>query len=247
MKGGAIRLFSVAGIAVYLHFTWFVIAAFEVTSVAKRYSNPIWGVFEYLALFAIVLLHEFGHAFACRSTGGEVDRIVLWPLGGLAFVRPPPRATAQLWSIAAGPLVNVVLFPVLFAALVVLARLRIGLHNDALQFSASLFTINGVMLIFNLLPLYPLDGGQILRSLLWFRLGPIRSLEIASCVGMVGAIGLGIYALYRSSIWFGMLSFFLLSQAAAGWQHAKAMRVNEDVARKPSADDPRLHASSTEL
>src|ERR1700682_6554747 len=113
MQGGALRLFRFAGIQVYLHFSWFIVAAFEVTQFSKRYQSPIWGLLEYLALFLIVLLHAFGHAFACRQTGGEADRIILWPLGGIAFVNPPPRPGAYLWSMAGGPLVNVILFPIL--------------------------------------------------------------------------------------------------------------------------------------
>ena len=70
-----------------------------------------------LALFLIVLIHEFGHQLACRSVGGQTHDIVLWPLGGVAYVSPPQRPGAQLWSIAAGPLVNVVLIPV-FSVLV---------------------------------------------------------------------------------------------------------------------------------
>src|SRR2546429_3623820 len=120
---GAFPIFCLAGIRVYLHFTWFIVAALEVVRFAGRYRNPIWAAFEYLALFAIVLLHEFGHAFACRQTGGIADRIVLWPLGGIAFVDPPRRPGAVLWSIAAGPLVNVVLFPVL-SMLLLLIRAR---------------------------------------------------------------------------------------------------------------------------
>ena len=61
----------------------------------------------------IVLIHEFGHQLACRSVGGQTHDIVLWPLGGVAYVSPPQRPGAQLWSIAAGPLVNVILFPIL--------------------------------------------------------------------------------------------------------------------------------------
>src|SRR5579864_5360255 len=61
----------------------------------------------------VVLLHEYGHALACRQVGGTADRIVLWPLGGVAYVNPPPRAAATLWSIAAGPLVNVALLVIL--------------------------------------------------------------------------------------------------------------------------------------
>lgn len=70
-----------------------------------------WNIAEYLALFGIVLLHEFGHALACRQVGGKAERVVLWPLGGIALVQPPPRPGALLWSIAAGPLVNLVLVP----------------------------------------------------------------------------------------------------------------------------------------
>src|ERR1041385_1300071 len=91
---GALPIFRLAGIRVYLHFTWFIVAALEVARFAHRYHNPIWAVFEYLALFGIVLLHEFGHALACRQTGGHADTIVLWPLGGIAFVQPPPRPGA---------------------------------------------------------------------------------------------------------------------------------------------------------
>jgi Zn-dependent protease len=101
---GVLPLFRLAGIRVYLHFTWFIVAALEVTQFAHRYHNPIWAALEYCALFGVVLLHEFGHAFACRQTGGEADTIVLWPLGGIAFVKPPARPSAYLWSIAAGPL-----------------------------------------------------------------------------------------------------------------------------------------------
>src|SRR5512132_3571289 len=77
---GALPIFRLAGIRVYLHFTWFIVAALEVTRFAHRYHNPIWAALEYCALFGVVLLHEFGHALACRQTGGEVDTIVLWPL-----------------------------------------------------------------------------------------------------------------------------------------------------------------------
>ena len=110
---GSIRLFRVAGITVFLHWSWFVVAMFEINLRVGRYSSPVWNVLEYLALFCIVLMHEFGHSLACRQVGGRADRIVLWPLGGVAFVDPPQRPGAILWSLAAGPLVNVVLVPVL--------------------------------------------------------------------------------------------------------------------------------------
>src|SRR5882757_4139379 len=107
---GSFRLFRFAGIQVYLHWSWFVVGVIEVNTRSREYSYFVWNVLEYAALFGIVLMHEFGHALACRQVGGSADRIVLWPLGGVAYVDPPPRPAATLWSIAAGPLVNLVLF-----------------------------------------------------------------------------------------------------------------------------------------
>src|SRR5207249_1734078 len=112
-RKGSFHLFRFAGIDLYLHWSWFVIAAFEIENRARGYSSLTWNVLEYLALFLIVLLHEFGHALACRQVGGQANQIVLWPLGGVAYVAPPPRPGATLWSIAAGPLVNVILAPIL--------------------------------------------------------------------------------------------------------------------------------------
>jgi Zn-dependent protease len=81
---GTFRLFRLAGVQVFLHWSWFVVAAFEIQERRGQYSSPIWNVAEYLALFAIVTLHEFGHSLACRQVGGTADHVVLWPLGGIA-------------------------------------------------------------------------------------------------------------------------------------------------------------------
>lgn len=228
--GGTIRLFKFSGITVYLHFSWFLIAAYEFTRRAGVYSSPVWSALEYIALFAIVLLHEFGHALACRQTGGVADRIVLWPLGGIAFVNPPRRPGAMLWSIAAGPLVNVILLPILSVALVLF---RGAEPTDPALFVFHVWWINLGLLIFNMLPIYPLDGGQILRSLLWFPLGEIRSLQIASVIGLIGSIALaGVMLLLGMDIfWTAIMSLFLISRAVAGWQYAKALVQEEEANR----------------
>src|SRR6185295_7350486 len=166
MLRGAFPLFRFRGIQVYLHFTWFIVAFLEFSQFSRRYHSPIWGVCEYLGLFAIVLVHEFGHAFACRQTGGRADTIMLWPLGGAAFVSPPQRPGAYLWSIAAGPLVNVILLPILTVILVVArANFRVS-DPDVYRFIWAIWNVNAGILIFNLLPIYPLDGGQLLRGVL---------------------------------------------------------------------------------
>src|SRR5271166_2547609 len=116
-RQGSIHLFRFAGVDVFLHWSWFLVALFEINARAGKYSSIVWNVLEYLALFLIVLIHEYGHALACRQVGGRANQIVLWPLGGVAYVDPPPRPGATLWSIAAGPLVNVALVPVLYVIL----------------------------------------------------------------------------------------------------------------------------------
>jgi Zn-dependent protease len=235
MQGGTIRLFKFRGVQVYLHFSWFIVAAYQLTQRLNNYHAQIFAAYEYLALFAIVLLHEFGHSLACRQTGGSADQIVLWPLGGIAFVNPPRRPGAVLWSIAAGPLVNVALVPVL--ELLWIFAGHAGWYYEApdtFRLIGMIRFINYVLLIFNLLPIYPLDGGQILRALLWFPLGEIRSLQIASVIGLIGGACLAIYALMVRSFWLGIMAFFLLSRAIAGWQYAKVM-VAEKAARADEA------------
>src|SRR5438445_6879595 len=160
MRTGVIRLFRFAGIDVYLHFTWFLVAAIFMTDYMRRFRSPVCGVLEYVAIFVIVLIHEFGHALACRQVGGVANRIVLWPLGGIAYVNPPPRPGAVLWSIAAGPLVNVALVPITLGLYV---WSGMGGHDagDLPGYLQAIFFINLGLLLFNLLPIYPLDGGQI--------------------------------------------------------------------------------------
>jgi Zn-dependent protease len=237
---GAFPIFRLAGIRVYLHFTWFIVAALEITRFAHRYHNPIWAALEYCALFVVVLLHEFGHAFACRQTGGQADTIVLWPLGGIAFVKPPARPGAYIWSIAAGPLVNVILFPLLFFFVAAVTGLHWRIvHPDFYNFIVTVFFMNGVLLLFNLIPVYPLDGGQIVRGLLWLKFGPIRSLKAASVIGFAGAILFALWAFAARSIWLGILAFFIFAQAQAGWRAAQNLSLEtEQAARRDAAISP---------
>ena len=93
-REGSIHLFRFAGVDVFLHWSWFLVAVVEIQSRNGRYSSLTWNVAEYLAIFLIVMLHEFGHAMACRQVGATANQIVLWPLGGVAYVDPPPRPGA---------------------------------------------------------------------------------------------------------------------------------------------------------
>lgn len=243
-RNGSIRLFRFAGIEVFLHWSWFLVAVIAIKLRSGHYSSPVFNVFEYLALFVIVLLHEFGHSLACRSVGGKADQIVLWPLGGVAYVAPPQRPGATLWSIAAGPLVNVALLPVFFA--VWWAAGQVGWeesHPDIYRLVQMIALINTAILAFNILPIYPLDGGQILRSLLWFPFGRARSLMVASLIGFVGVALLFALAVFRHSLWTGIMAAFILMNCVQGFRHARQLAALEKLPRRAGFACPECKAS----
>ena len=243
-RQGSFHLFRFVGIDVFLHWSWFVVAIYSINQRGDKYTSLTWNVLEYLALFIIVLLHEFGHALACRQVGGEANQIVLWPLGGVAYVNPPQRPGATLWSIAAGPLVNVVLLPVLFGLSFLFQSLGWQESRpNAYAFINTVATINLVLLIFNLLPVYPLDGGQILRSLLWFVVGRARSLMVASVIGFVGVAGLAALAWHEKSPWMGIISAFIFLNCWRGFKYARALSVADKVPRHSGFSCPVCNAS----
>src|SRR5712691_11712289 len=239
-RQGSIRLFRFAGVDLFLHWSWFLVATYEIRNRAGTYSSLTWNVLEYLSLFLIVMLHEYGHALACRQVGGIANRIVLWPLGGVAYVDPPPRPGATLWSIAAGPLVNVALLPVLWVLLSLSRSLGWPLTMpDAHALLRSIFYIDLVLLIFNMLPIYPLDGGQILRSLLWFVLGRARSLMVATIIVFLGVAGFIGLAVWVHSVWFGVLAVFMLMNCWGGLRHALALSRFAKLPRRDGFACPR--------
>jgi len=234
LQQGSIRLFRLAGIDVFLNWSWFLVGAYEINARAGHYSSILWNVLEYLALFGIVLTHEFGHALACRSVGGTANRIMLWPFGGVAYVDPPQRPGATLWSIAAGPLVNVALFPILLAIFKSGTWLGWGATApDVYRLVSAILWIDVGLLIFNILPVYPLDGGKILWSLLWFVMGRARALMAAAIVGFLGVAGFILLAIRIGDLWLGAISLYLVMSCWSGFQQARAML---QVAKLPRRD-----------
>jgi Zn-dependent protease len=242
-SSGSIRLFRLAGIQVYLHWwSWLLVAWFQISQRGNTYSSVGWMIAEYVALFGIVLMHEFGHSFASRQVGGESREILLWPFGGIAFVKVPPRPGAHLWSIAAGPLVNVALFPVLMLAVGLSGSLGWSQRvPDFGRFLFMLFLINKWLLIFNLLPIYPLDGGQIFRALLWFRLGAPRSLQIATIVGFIGVAALIVRAILLQSLFSGAIAAFLGMECYRSYKQAKAQFALQRLPRHAGFACPACH------
>jgi Zn-dependent protease len=241
---GSIHLFKFKGIDVFLHWSWFLVAAYEIQSRNSRYSSITWNIIEYLALFLIVMTHEFGHSLACRQVGGTANRIVLWPLGGVAYVDPPPRPGATLWSIAAGPLVNVALAPVLFGLFMFARSANLATTMpDEYQLVRAVLSIDIGLLVFNMLPIYPLDGGQILRSLLWYVLGRARSLFVATILGFVGVVAFIGLAFWIRDVWFAAIAVFMLLNCWNGLQQARALLKIAKIPRRDGFACPRCHSA----
>ena len=242
---GSIQIAKLSGISVNVHWTWLVVAYFAIQYRTSIYESRIWNVVEYLSLFAIVTLHEFGHSLACRQVGGKADRIVLWPLGGIAFVQPPPRPGAWLWSIAAGPLVNLLLVPLTIAAVLFADYQDWPETNlDAYYFVQILAQMNLVLLVFNMLPIYPLDGGQILQSLLWFLIGRAKSLLIVSVIGMICGAAVVVIAGYFGDLWLVVVAFFVGMRSLAGFREARQLAATANPLQDPYALGVPIDASA---
>jgi predicted RNA-binding Zn-ribbon protein involved in translation (DUF1610 family) len=162
----------------------------------------------------------------------------------VAYVDPPPRPGAVLWSIAAGPLVNVALVPLLtIGRLLAISWGWPDSMPDVYRLLSAVWIINLALLIFNVLPVYPLDGGQILRALLWFVLGRARSLMVAVAIGFVGVAGLLALALWQQSIWIGIMAAFILMNCWRGLRQARALAKLAAAPRHEGFACPACHAA----
>lgn len=215
----SIGLFRLSRIDVRIHVFFVLYIVVRVLSSAGEGLSFMIALLSGLIMFTLVLLHEFGHCLACRWVKGEANEIIMWPLGGLAMCIPPRTWRANLITTAGGPMVNVVLVPIL--ALVLLAM---GAPTDFLVFNpfkpgAILGSVwftgpinyvriavwlayfsNLALLAFNvLLPMFPMDGGRLLQEFLWARLGYRKSMQIATTIGLAFAVVVGLFAMTMRS------------------------------------------------
>jgi Zn-dependent protease len=195
----------------------------EIFGHLNSYSTGVWNLLEYVVLFGLVFVHELGHAVACRQVGGRVESIVLGPFGGSAYVTPPPRPGPLLWTTVGGLLVNLALIPVTFGLFLLYHFAGDG--GDFDRFLRTVAILNALLLLFNLLPMYPMDGGQILHATLWVFLGRARSLLVVSFLGVVGGIALvGLAAALGGGwAWTAVLAVFVAWQSIVGFLAADAL------------------------
>ncbi|HET9508527.1 MAG TPA: site-2 protease family protein [Gaiellaceae bacterium] len=253
--GSSLRLGRFFGIELGINWSWLVIFVLIVWSLAAAIfpaQNPDLGDAAYvvmalvaaLAFFTSLVAHEYGHALVARREGMEIEGITLWLFGGVArFKGMFPSAGAEFRIAIAGPLVSLTL-----GVLFVLLAVGAGLPEAADAVVAWLGYINLALLVFNLLPALPLDGGRILRSLLWQARGDFRwATTIAAGIGrgfgylfIAGGILLFIVADSFSGAWLAFIGFFLL-QAAGGEarylatrEALEGLRVRDLMVREPA-------------
>lgn len=196
------RLGTFAGIGVYMHATFLLLLGY-VGYVHWREQQTVAavaaGIAFILAIFACVVLHEFGHALTARRFGIRTRDITLLPIGGVARLeRMPDQPMQEFWVAVAGPAVNVAIALALFGYLVFTQTIgpvaTLGVTGGG--FLERLLAVNVLLVVFNLVPAFPMDGGRILRALLALKLEYTRATQIAAWLGQAIALAFGFLGLF---------------------------------------------------
>lgn len=229
----------VKGTVIRIHLTFVLFLVWiAVTAYARGGQRAaLEGVLFISLVFASVLLHEFGHVFAARRYGIKTADITLLPIGGVAQLeRIPEKPSEELVVALAGPAVNVVIAAVLALVLGGLPHIGVGLNveNPGVSLLGRLAWVNVTLVLFNLIPAFPMDGGRVLRALLGMRMGHARATRIAAGVGQVVAFGLGLAGLFGNPILIFIALFVYMGAssegAAAQQREASASLVTLDAA-----------------
>ena len=188
----AIRLGRIAGIEVRIHLTFFLLLGWMGLASYQEAGTraALVSVGLLCLVFFCVLLHEFGHALAARRYGIRTPDITLFPFGGVARIeRMPEKPVQELVIALAGPAVNVVIALLLWLGMMAAgASWRIDPTKFEGSLTGALLSVNVWLLLFNLIPAFPMDGGRVLRALLALRLGQARATQIAAGIGQAIAV-----------------------------------------------------------
>ena len=222
----SLRLFEVAGTTVRVHFTFFLLLAWigALHWSQGGASAAIDGIVFIILLFTCVVLHEFGHAFAARRFGIKTPEITVLPIGGVARLeRMPEKPMQEIIVALAGPAVNVVIALVLILFLG--ARFDFSQVTQLEAMSSSLIgklaVVNVVLVLFNLIPAFPMDGGRVLRALLALKFGYVRATQIAAAAGQALAVGFGFIGLFGNPL-LVLVALFIYFAASAESRHVEA-------------------------
>ncbi len=226
------RALQIAGIDIKIHFTFFLILVLGAIQWEVPYgiAGAIFGILLMILLFVCVTLHELGHSLVARMFGIPVREIILLPLGGVALLeRNPTKAWHELLIAIAGPLVNLVIAAVLAAATGA-ATVFGSLDAAALQRDTGAPSFGGLLIwlleanlllaLFNMIPAFPLDGGRVLRSILAMVTNFQRATRIATIVGQLIAVALGVFGIASGNFVLALVAVFVF--LGAGQENAES-------------------------
>jgi Zn-dependent protease/CBS domain-containing protein len=238
--GGSFKIGRAFGIDVKVHWTFLLLLAFFAFAGYQRtgsLTNALVTTAIILALFLCVVLHEYGHSLVAQRLGIEIQDITLLPIGGLARLKSLPDKPWDEVKIAlAGPLVNVVLAPIFFGVALLLGgglampiNILEGTQSAAQVFSYLGF-INVALVVFNMIPAFPMDGGRVLRGLLATRLGAVRATDISSAVGQFFAVAFFLIGLLSSNFLLALVAVFIFFGASGEAQMVRQRELMRGLA-----------------
>ncbi|NOK64204.1 MAG: hypothetical protein GFH27_549323n57 [Chloroflexi bacterium AL-W] len=224
------RIGQIAGIDIKVHLTFFLILAFGAFQFGSQFGVPgaLFGVLVMILLFVCVVLHELGHSIVAQRFGIPVREILLLPLGGVALLtRTPSKPMHELLIALAGPLVNVVIAAILFVVLGFKVALlgfdslttSLRLEPDLGSLLIWLLYANVMLVVFNMIPAFPLDGGRVLRAVLEMFMTHRRATQIASRTGQVFAVLMAVFAIFIGNILLILVAAFIFF--GAGQENAQ--------------------------
>ena len=232
-----IKLGRIFGVQLGLHYSWLIIALLVMLSLAGQFhsANPQWGggtiwvtaIITGVLFFVAIILHELSHAAVAKARGLPVRSITLFALGGVAQIeKDAADAKTEFWMAIVGPIASVII-----GVLCLLLAWALGWApwgaptTPAVAMLMWLGVINIALAIFNLIPGYPLDGGRVLRAIIWWSTGDVtRSTRIASVVGQFVAFTFIVFGIFRvfvgagfGGLWIAFIGWFLLDAARASY------------------------------
>ena len=229
------KLGTFAGIDVFVHATFLLLIAWIGYSYWLQYgtlAKVAEGILFILALFLCVVLHEYGHALTARRYGIKTRDITLYPIGGVARLeRLPDKPIEELWVALMGPAVNVVIAVLLFVYLYVTRGQAptLALNVASGSFLERLMVVNVSLVLFNLIPAFPMDGGRVLRALLAMRMDYVRATQIAANIGQGVAFLFGLIGLFSNPF----LLFIALFVWIGASQEASMVQMRNSISGIP--------------
>ena len=226
----SITIARVGGTAVRIHVTFLLLLAWIWFAYYQRGgTEAAWeGVAFISLLFLCVLLHEFGHVFAARRYGVNTRDVTLWPFGGIASLeRIPDKPSEELIVAIAGPAVNVVIAAVLiliFGVQLVPENLS-NIQDPTVSMAAKLAAANVFLVVFNLIPAFPMDGGRVLRALLAMRMSHAQATQWAAAIGQGFAIAFGILGIFSGNVMLIVIAVFVFLAASGEASYAQLRAV----------------------